>query len=414
MSAFVELLGEQLKKGKETVSTADALAGKTAVGIYFSAHWCPPCRGFTPKLAESYKGIVADGQAFEIVFVSSDRDEKSFDEYYGEQPWLALPFDQREAKAKLSKKYKVGGIPTFIILDGATGEVITKDGRTSISEDPKGERFPWKPPTIWEALGEEVISNTDGDTIQVSELRKPGKVLGLYFSAHWCPPCRGFTPKLIETYKAVKAAGKDFEVIFVSSDKSQPEFFEYYGTMPWLAIPQGDKRKKLLDGLFEVEGIPTFVTIDGETGATINKDARGSVGADPTGQKFPWHPDPVNNLSSPDGINDSPALCVMVDGCDDAAKKAAWEVLTPIAKASIASGADMLFFVADSSEGAVPQVRKLTSLGEASTKPQLLLMDIPDEGGFYVAPEDTPITSEGVNGFLAKQKAGEITRQQLS
>jgi len=43
--------GTLLKKGCEEVNTADALKGKRAVGLYFSAHWCPPCRGFTPKLA---------------------------------------------------------------------------------------------------------------------------------------------------------------------------------------------------------------------------------------------------------------------------------------------------------------------------------------------------------------------------
>ena len=35
--------------------------------------------------------------------------------------------------------------------------------------------------------------------------------LGLYFSAHWCPPCKAFTPKLVETYNKVKAAGKQLE-----------------------------------------------------------------------------------------------------------------------------------------------------------------------------------------------------------
>ena len=30
-------------------SVADALA-HDVIGLYFSAHWCPPCRGFTPKL----------------------------------------------------------------------------------------------------------------------------------------------------------------------------------------------------------------------------------------------------------------------------------------------------------------------------------------------------------------------------
>lgn len=34
-----------------------------------------------------------------------------------------------------------------------------------------------------------------------------------------CPPCRGFTPKLIETYNKVKDSGKSFEIIFVTSDR---------------------------------------------------------------------------------------------------------------------------------------------------------------------------------------------------
>jgi hypothetical protein len=44
---------------------------------------CPPCRGFTPKLAESYTAMQASGKSFEIVFVSSDKDQGTFDEYFG-------------------------------------------------------------------------------------------------------------------------------------------------------------------------------------------------------------------------------------------------------------------------------------------------------------------------------------------
>ena len=68
---------------------------------------CPPCRGFTPALATSYTIIVAKGKSFEIVFVSSDRDEASFQSYFAEMPWLALPFADRETKQALSDKFGV-------------------------------------------------------------------------------------------------------------------------------------------------------------------------------------------------------------------------------------------------------------------------------------------------------------------
>ena len=41
--AIVNLLGDTLLSSNGNVATADALAGKSAIGLYFSAHWCPPC-----------------------------------------------------------------------------------------------------------------------------------------------------------------------------------------------------------------------------------------------------------------------------------------------------------------------------------------------------------------------------------
>merc|ERR1719409_577581 len=227
---FVELLGETLVKGdgSESVSTAASLAGKKAVGLYFSAHWCPPCRGFTPQLAKCYKDSYS-AKGLEVVFVSSDRDEPSFKSYFGEErPWLALPYSARDIKAKLSKKYKVSGIPSFVVLDGETGATITTDGRECVGEDPTGKDFPWKPPSFWDALGTEFLSGADGDTVDVDEIKGPGKYIGLYFSAHWCPPCRGFTPDLIKAYKDHLKA-KNLEIIFVSSDRDAASFQEYYG-----------------------------------------------------------------------------------------------------------------------------------------------------------------------------------------
>ena len=149
-----------------------------------------------------------------------------------------------------------------------------------------------------------------------------------------------------------------------------------------------------------------------QRGKTINDNGRGAVGADPEGVDYPWAPKPVNDLSSPDGINDTTALCALVDGCDADAKAAAKAVLTPIAEASKAAGTELLFFVATSGDGAVPQVRKLTGVGAATATAQMILLDIPDDGGFYVAP-DGPITAESVTSFLDKYKEGGLERKQL-
>jgi len=51
MAGLTELLGAKLIGKDGEVETMTALKGKTAVALYFSGHWCPPCRGFTPKLA---------------------------------------------------------------------------------------------------------------------------------------------------------------------------------------------------------------------------------------------------------------------------------------------------------------------------------------------------------------------------
>ena len=54
-------------------------------------------------------------------------------------------------------------IPSFVILD-EKGEIITTEGRAAISSDPQGADFPWKPPTLEEALGEEFVK-PDGTVV---------------------------------------------------------------------------------------------------------------------------------------------------------------------------------------------------------------------------------------------------------
>ncbi|CAD5194114.1 unnamed protein product [Musa acuminata subsp. malaccensis] len=64
-----------------------------------------------------------------------------------------------------------------------------------------------------------------------------------------------------------------FEVVFISSDRDQDSFEEFFSGMPWLALPFGDERRKSLSRTFRVRGIPSLVAI-GPTGRTLTKDAR--------------------------------------------------------------------------------------------------------------------------------------------
>lgn len=88
-----------------------------------------------------------------------------------------------------------------------------------------------------------------------------GKVIAVYFSAHWCPPCRAFTPNLASVYQQAKAAGKKFEVVFCSGDHSEEEFHSYFDTMPWLAIKYDDDEREMFMGKFSVRGIPKLCVL---------------------------------------------------------------------------------------------------------------------------------------------------------
>ena len=118
--------------------------------------------------------------------------------------------------------------------------------------------------------------NLEGKDGQVKFSPKDSPFFGLYFSAHWCPPCRNFTPKLKNFYEVVNKNQKQIEIIFVTSDKSEAEFNEYFGSMPWISLPFKDESIDILKQTFEVMGIPTFLVFNSE-GKLIDDKARTTV-----------------------------------------------------------------------------------------------------------------------------------------
>nr|UXE43352.1 nucleoredoxin [Onchidium reevesii] len=130
--------------GKDGGNVAvSSLADKDVIGVYFSAHWCPPCRGFTPALGDCYTKVTSAGKKLEIIFVSLDRSEEEGKDYFSTMPWLLLPFDS-DQKEVLTDKFGISGIPALVLIDAKTGDLITKDGRGKVQNDPNGDQFPWK------------------------------------------------------------------------------------------------------------------------------------------------------------------------------------------------------------------------------------------------------------------------------
>lgn len=146
MSRIEDLLGANVVDDKKHSVPVSSFSGKgKVVGLYFSAHWCPPCRGFTPTLGEFYvKMKVSHPDIFEVVFVSSDRDEGQWASYFAEMPWLALPFNDRGRKDTIASKFGISGIPTLVLLDAETGATINANARMDVVQNPDGKGFPWK------------------------------------------------------------------------------------------------------------------------------------------------------------------------------------------------------------------------------------------------------------------------------
>lgn len=90
------------------------------------------------------------------------------------------------------------------------------------------------------------------------------KYFGLYYSASWCGPCRQFTPGFVNTYRQIKQKYPQFEVVFISADRSAGDMREYMKAdrMPWTALKY-DLRQQNPELLrYAGDGIPCLVLVD--------------------------------------------------------------------------------------------------------------------------------------------------------
>ena len=119
--------------GKIVASTIKA----TYYGIYYGAHWAPPCRLFTQVLTEFYnevnKDLPANDKKFEVLFVSLDGSHDAFLRNFKDMKWLGVSMNEDQRISALKQKFGVNGVPTLVITK-PNGDLISYDGRKDIQD----------------------------------------------------------------------------------------------------------------------------------------------------------------------------------------------------------------------------------------------------------------------------------------
>lgn len=130
----------------------------------------------------------------------------------------------------------------------------------------------------------EKLINAAGEEVDRNALA--GKFVGVYFSAQWCPPCRAFTPSLVD-FRNDNA--DDFEVVFVSSDRgaaAQKKYMTDYD-MKFLATKNGTAENRKLSTKFGVRGIP-MLAILAPNGDVVSTNGRGDLMGNKKGALDAW------------------------------------------------------------------------------------------------------------------------------
>ncbi len=128
-------------------SLKSALSSSKVLGLYFASAWCPDCTPVTPVLKEIFESqsSAEENTKFSVVYVSSDRSEQQmmdcYDKTHGKWGYVPFESDERNGLKKLfgvcagaevfsldmvgKRKY---GIPTLVLIDCETEEVLSFDG----------------------------------------------------------------------------------------------------------------------------------------------------------------------------------------------------------------------------------------------------------------------------------------------
>ena len=75
-------------------------------------------------------------------------------------------------------------------------------------------------------------------------------------------------------------AERTFEIVLVSSDRTEKDWKTHHSTMPWMSLPWSDPRNNALREKFGILGVPVLIILDAQTGITVTATARKDIKRD--------------------------------------------------------------------------------------------------------------------------------------
>ena len=198
-----------------------------------------------PAVIETWTNL--DGQSMQAEFLGRKGDYVSFKKDDGSKylyPYAKLTDADRQR------------------IDALGGKTIS--GETAASTTAAAEVA--RPGEVATAIANSLVSLNGKSFTKTPRTHLDGaRYLAFYYSAKWCPPCRAFTPDLVQAYSELKAQHPEFELIFVSNDEDAEAMQDYMSSynMPWPALRYDQtKTSRAVRRPSHERGIPNLVFMD--------------------------------------------------------------------------------------------------------------------------------------------------------
>jgi nucleoredoxin len=200
-----------------------------------------------PAAIETWTNL--DGQSMQAEFLGRKGDYVSFKKDDGSK--YLYPY----AKLTDADRQRIDASGTSAIID----ENATETPTSAVASQPG---------SVASAISGSLVSLNGKTFAKAPRTHLDGaRYLAFYYSAKWCPPCRAFTPDLVQAYSELKAKHPEFELIFVSSDEDAEAMQDYMSSynMTWPALRYDQtKTSRAVRRPSHERGIPNLVFMDAD------------------------------------------------------------------------------------------------------------------------------------------------------